>query len=637
MRTLISLLPLIGLSACIWVSDAEYDDQFGSLTDADGDGYQDEAYGGDDCDDSDADVHPGAEEVCNDIDDDCSGSADDELVAAWYPDDDGDEWGDDGGVLNTCDPESGWVEQGGDCDDGDSDVNPGADELCNGVDDDCDDETDEGDATDATIWYLDSDGDGFGDMSESTSACIAPSDHVDNGDDCDDTEEDINPDASEYCNGIDDDCDEETDEADALDATTWYADEDEDGYGDPDNTTRACSQPTGYLEDSTDCDDGDDGIHPGGIETLGDSSDGDCDGDDDSFSFTLHDTRSAQDVEGPRLAQGSGEVYLAWAAEEIDDGGTLYDAVGVSVFDGEDPSAGELNFWSGGEGSDLGQLNRFDFVANDDLWVTGTSWLDITDRYIRLDGVDSSTLASGTLANYGSWAVAFDQLQLGLSSLDNVTAIGCGMDGAGIQAVQAYAPYIAAGTGFAVAEGEALAGTDDHDVCEYDHVLYAFYTGNSTLRRMDTYVLDSSGVYNYSTSSYQWQMTDAEISTANNYVSWVYGDTLSSNGVYMDVESLAGGSNPYVWDYPSYSPVEIDASPSPTGAVYTCMVDSSGGASLLWSELLGGGSATVNTVDLVADDLGTIEDCAVVVGADSLAWLALRSGDDIALATVEVP
>jgi MYXO-CTERM domain-containing protein len=77
----------------------------------------------------------------------------------------------------------------GDCDDDDDGVYPGADEVCNGVDDDCDGAADEG-ALDPRTWYADADGDGEGDPAVTTQACAQPSGYVDNADDCDDTRTD---------------------------------------------------------------------------------------------------------------------------------------------------------------------------------------------------------------------------------------------------------------------------------------------------------------------------------------------------------------------------------------------------------------------------------------------------------------
>ena len=87
-----------------------------------------------------------------------------------------------------------------DCDDTDASVHPGADELCNGVDDDCDGDVDE-DAVDVSVWYADADGDGYGDVSASETACEAPSEYVSDATDCDDTDASVHPAADEFCNG----------------------------------------------------------------------------------------------------------------------------------------------------------------------------------------------------------------------------------------------------------------------------------------------------------------------------------------------------------------------------------------------------------------------------------------------------
>ncbi len=65
-----------------------------------------------------------------------------------------------------------------DCNDQDASIHPGADEYCNGEDDDCDGITDEEDALDASTWYLDGDGDGYGDAATSTVTCYAPSGYL---------------------------------------------------------------------------------------------------------------------------------------------------------------------------------------------------------------------------------------------------------------------------------------------------------------------------------------------------------------------------------------------------------------------------------------------------------------------------
>ena len=636
MRTFLCALVAAGLPACIWVSDGDLDERFAELTDADGDGYQDALHGGNDCDDSDPTVNPAADEVCNGIDDDCSGSADDELLAPWYPDGDGDGFGDDGGMTLACDPVEGWVEDGDDCDDGDATVNPDADETCNGVDDDCDDETDEEDAVDAAVYYLDSDGDGFGDVTWFVEACAAPSDYVEDATDCDDGDAAVNPDADESCNGIDDDCDEDVDEDDAVDAAVYYLDSDGDGFGDPDSTTTACSLPSGYSDDDTDCDDGDAGIFPGGLEALGDSADGDCDGDDEGFSFALHDTRSARDLEGPRLAMGGGSVYLGWAAEELDDGGTVFDAVAVSVFDDADPLGAELDFWSTGTSSDLAQLNRFDLVANDSLWVAGSSWIDLSDRSIRLDAVNASTGSQGSYDSTFAWPVSFDQMQLGLSSVGNVTAVGCGESGSGLQAVQINAAGVVSGTASPAADDDALTSLDDHDTCEYDHLSYVFYMGSTARQRLDYYVLSGGQIVSSQSSTSTWMINDIEVSIAHGWRVTALVDLSASNGFYFGRSDTTGGTAIEEWDTTANPVEDLDVGVSPAGIPYACAVNDRGEAMLVWNDVAATMPA-LRGLDLSAPDLGSIDECAIVVTSDSVAWLALRSGDDVATAVVEVP
>jgi hypothetical protein len=135
-------------------------------------------------------------------------------------------------------------------------------------------------ALDESDWYLDGDGDGYGDSTSGQSACSAPSNHVANGSDCDDTDGAVNPAATEGCDSVDNDCDGAIDEDDAFDATTWYEDADADGYGSDTSTTTACGQPTGYLASGGDCDDGSAAVNPGATESCN-GIDDDCDGQSD--------------------------------------------------------------------------------------------------------------------------------------------------------------------------------------------------------------------------------------------------------------------------------------------------------------------------------------------------------------------
>ena len=143
------------------------------------DGYVEEANGGD-CDDSNADISPGATEECNEIDDDCDGLIDDEDDSvtgqqAFYSDTDGDGFGDAATETMMCVATDGLISDNTDCDDTDEMTYPGAAEL--------DSETD---------CMNDADDDGFGAITDSTT--------VTSGTDCDDTNNVVNPGATEICN-----------------------------------------------------------------------------------------------------------------------------------------------------------------------------------------------------------------------------------------------------------------------------------------------------------------------------------------------------------------------------------------------------------------------------------------------------
>ena len=241
-----------------------------------------------DCDDGDADISPGDREVCNGEDDDCDGASDEADaidVTEWYVDTDGDGFGDPASSTEACDAPAGSVADYTDCDDGDADINPGEDERCNGIDDDCDGATDEAGAIDVSAWYVDSDGDGYGESSAATLGCDAPSGYVSDATDCNDADAAINPGVSEECNGLDDDCDGTVDDSTSVDADTWYADDDGDGYGDPLDSESACTQPSGYIADDDDCDDTESAVSPAASEVC-DTIDNDCDGSVDESDAT---------------------------------------------------------------------------------------------------------------------------------------------------------------------------------------------------------------------------------------------------------------------------------------------------------------------------------------------------------------
>jgi hypothetical protein len=232
-------------------------------TDLDGDGFAE----GFDCDDTDPDVHPGAAELCNGLDDDCDGAVP------------SDELDGDGDGQATCD---------GDCDDADPTVYDGAEERCDGLDNDCDALLDEADPDliDGITYYSDADRDGYG-TGDGTVSCLQPPDTATQGGDCDDAVDTTFPGAYETCNGVDDDCDGAID--DDVATLEWYADADGDGSGAAGSAPVLvdCADPgPGYAATADDCDDADDTVGPHAVDDQCDGIDDDCDGvaDDDAPS-----------------------------------------------------------------------------------------------------------------------------------------------------------------------------------------------------------------------------------------------------------------------------------------------------------------------------------------------------------------
>jgi len=242
--------------------------------DGDGDGHP----ASEDCDDADAAINADAEEICDGVDNDCDGETDEELGSLVFTDADGDGHGDPATGTTVCSPELDQVADDGDCDDTDPTVNPSVAERCDGVDRDCDGTVDGPTSVDADTWFRDADGDGHGDPAQPAPDCEAPAGFVASDSDCDDTDPAVSPDATELCDGIDNDCDGQTDEDSAVDAPTWYADEDADGHGDPAVTTRACSEPSGFTASSDDCDDTRGEVSPSAAELCDGATDEDCDG-----------------------------------------------------------------------------------------------------------------------------------------------------------------------------------------------------------------------------------------------------------------------------------------------------------------------------------------------------------------------
>ena len=253
--------------------------------DADLDGDWDPSYGGGDCDESDSSVYTGADEYCDNIDNNCDGNIDEDSALdalTWYADLDGDSYGNTSEVLYSCDQPSNTSGQDGDCDDANNLIHPGAVEICDGLDNDCDtfidDDDPDLDASSGVTFYADADGDGYGDATNMIQACDQPEGYVAEATDCDDGSSANYPGADEVCDDVDNDCDGEIDNG-AIDAPTWYGDNDGDGHGGDRFTVVDCDQPDNYVSSSDDCNDADAEFYPGAPETdCADPNDYNCDG-----------------------------------------------------------------------------------------------------------------------------------------------------------------------------------------------------------------------------------------------------------------------------------------------------------------------------------------------------------------------
>ena len=220
--------------------------------------------------------------------------------------------------ASSNDSASNWCEATSTYGDGDFGTPGSSNDTCSDVDGDGDGLTvAQGDCDDTDVnitnftYFRDADSDTFGDASNTTTGCTVPAGFVEVSGDCDDTRSDVNPLATEICDGLDNDCDTDIDDADSgvdtSTGTTFYADDDIDTYGDDLDTVQQCEAPNGYVAIPGDCNDSDVNINPGATDIANDGIDQNCDGvdndggdnDGDGFTVAQGDCNDANDQVNP--------------------------------------------------------------------------------------------------------------------------------------------------------------------------------------------------------------------------------------------------------------------------------------------------------------------------------------------------
>ena len=343
-----------------------------------------------DCDDNDPNVNPDTAEIQDNIDNDCDGIVDEVEIPDNHEDEDNDGYyayhlyidQDQDGygttpltliesgnkILEEKDTPKGYSLNQKDCDDNNSNINPGTTEIDDGVDNDCDGRVDEApeipdNAIDEDLdgyyefsLYPDNDNDGFGQNGATivvikSSTIIrqesdTPANYSLNNTDCNDNDDTVNPNAVEVNDGIDNDCDGIIDGVEVPDNHidedqngfydyNLYTDADNDGYGDAaEGTTliqhsnpilQESDTPTGHSLNNNDCDDSNGSINPGADEFI--------------MSFQEHFTTSIPGTWSTiNASHPIGTTNFAWVNN--------FGGVTQSDFDAADGSAGsKISNW----------------------------------------------------------------------------------------------------------------------------------------------------------------------------------------------------------------------------------------------------------------------------------------------------
>lgn len=277
--------------------------------------------------------------------------------ATYFYDGDGDGFGDSNLVYTLCSQPDGYVTISGDCNDNNASVNPNTAEICNGLDENCNGLVDDGFVL--TNYYLDADSDGFGTMNNNISACFQPTGYVSDSTDCNDNNASINANATEICNDLDENCNEQAD--DGLVFVNYYVDFDLDGFGSLNTMENVCVQPIGFVTNALDCNDASSYVNPDAIEICN-GLDEDCDGvNDNSVVFaTFYEDADGDTYGDPATGQDfcliPTEFFVA-NGDDCDDTNALVNPVAIEIWengidDDCNPSTSDVS---------VGELTAFEF------------------------------------------------------------------------------------------------------------------------------------------------------------------------------------------------------------------------------------------------------------------------------------
>ena len=271
-----------------------------------------------DCEDQNAEINPNAIEYCDGIDNNCLGL---DLNAVdmntYYYDEDNDGYGFSHTAINACSKPDGSAEIAGDCNDTDATIHPNAQELCNGIDNDCDEIIDGPNPTgrNLTTKYRDLDQDGHGDPENPRIFCLEnPHEgYVTLGDDCDDSRPLVNPEMTEICDpeNLDENCNGSADDLDpSVDPTTFFAfytDDDDDGFGTGEIIVQNCDGGYELSLRSDDCNDHNETINPEVDEICNDNIDNNCNNSADHC--LLDPIVTLEEVQTRLIGENAGDLF----------------------------------------------------------------------------------------------------------------------------------------------------------------------------------------------------------------------------------------------------------------------------------------------------------------------------------------